>query len=118
MCALRLIHVIEGIVLNLKEVLVRPVYPSEEQCFQERMQTHHCRIPLNTPPILVALKDGDILFPQFWPLPPAQSCVEFEDIRPYLIGPTALARRPESVSTAVVKKADISFPASASSVML
>lgn len=40
-CALRLIHVIEVIVLNLKEVLVRPVYPSEEQCFQERMQAHH-----------------------------------------------------------------------------
>jgi hypothetical protein len=41
LCALRFIHVIGVIVLNLREVLVRPVFPSEEQCFQERMQTYH-----------------------------------------------------------------------------
>jgi len=40
-CALRFIHVIGVIVLNLREVLVRPVFPSEEQCFQERMQAYH-----------------------------------------------------------------------------
>jgi hypothetical protein len=41
LCALRFIHVIGVIVLNLKEVLVRPVFPSEELCFQERMQAYH-----------------------------------------------------------------------------
>ena len=38
---MRFIHVIGVIVLNLREVLVRPVFPSEEQCFQERMQAYH-----------------------------------------------------------------------------
>lgn len=41
LCAVRFIHVIEVIVLNLREVLVRPVLPSEERCFQERMQAYH-----------------------------------------------------------------------------
>jgi hypothetical protein len=40
-CALSFIRLIGVIVLNLKEVLVRPVFPSEEQLFQERMQAYH-----------------------------------------------------------------------------
>lgn len=38
---MRFIHVIGVIVLNLREALVRPVLPSEERCFQERMQAYH-----------------------------------------------------------------------------
>jgi hypothetical protein len=40
-CAFPFIQLIGVIVLNLMEVLVRPVLPSEEHCFQERMQAYH-----------------------------------------------------------------------------
>ena len=35
------IRLMGAIVLNLKEVLVRPVFPTEEQLFQGRMQAYH-----------------------------------------------------------------------------
>ena len=49
----------------------------------EQMQ-HPCPLSSGTSPIPAALKDGDIPFPRFWPLPPGPSCVACGDIRPSL----------------------------------